>query len=302
MKSSLIRFPGDASKSPAGVMKVTNDVVKSCLENKNELGSRGDITEFAVTEENGIFERGVYKVRTFGQGEIVVKAFRKAKSEAIDYYENIINTHHAWQQDSSLGQYILKVQLKSRKPDFDETYGLLFLELEKARETLAQKLKRKERYTEEERSKDFKELVRAVTYLHGRGEETGRNFHGDLKPDNIFFVEHRNADGRNIECLKIGDIEDCLGTLPYRDAHNISLQAWEKGTLSPTGKDDDLMAIKMIFLELAYDFCLFDFCDELLGQGQEGIRQFDGFIKKDAAGRKEFLENNGRRQKYFENL
>jgi len=302
MKSSLIRSPGNASKSPADVMKVTNDVVKSCLEKKYELGSQGDIIEFAVTEEKGIFERGVYKVRAYGQGEIVVKVFRKAKNEALDYYENIKNTHLAWQQDSSLGQYILKVQLKSKKPDYDETYGLLFLELEKAKETLALKLKRKGQYTEEERIKDYKELVNAVTYLHRRGEEMARNFHGDLKPDNIFFVEHRNADGSITECLKIGDIEDCLGTLPYRDSHSISFQAWEKGTLPPTGKEDDLMAIKMIFLELAYDFCLFDFCDELLGQGQEGIRQFDQFIKKDAAGRKEFLENNGRRQKYFENL
>lgn len=144
MKSSLIRMPGNVAKGLSSGMKVTNDVVKNCLEKKYELGSQGDIIEFAVTEEKGICERGVYKIRTFGQGEIVVKVFRKAKSEAFDYYENIKNTHLAWQQDSSLGQYILKVQLKSKKSDYDEAYGLLFLELEKAKEMLALKLKRKE--------------------------------------------------------------------------------------------------------------------------------------------------------------
>jgi serine/threonine protein kinase len=298
MKCSLIRSAGNPAKRLADSMSITNYFVKSCLVKKYELDSQRDITEFAIKDKNGIFERGVYKVRTFGQGEIVVKVFRKTRSEAIDYYENIKNTHLAWQQDSSLGQYILKVQLKSKRPDYDEAYGLLFMELEKARETLALKLKRKDQYMEEERIKDYKELVSAVTYLHQRGDEIGRNFHGDLKPDNIFFVEHRNADGHNVNCLKIGDIEDCLGTLAYRDSHNISLQAWENGTLPPTWKDDDLMAIKMIFLEMAYDFCLFDFCDEF----GEDTGQWDLFLKKKAHERKMFIEEKKGKQIYLKNI
>lgn len=301
MKSSLVRTPRkDFLRTNTSI--ITNNLVKKLLGNKYQLASQGDITEFAVTEENGIFERGVYKVRAYGQGEIVVKVFRKTKNDALEYYENIKDTHFAWQQDSALGQYILKVQLKSKKPDYDESYGLLFLELEKAKETLALKLRRKDQYIEEERIKDFKELVSAVTYLHRRGEGIGRNFHGDLKPDNVFFVDHLNADGSITECLKIGDIEDCLGTIPYRDSRNVSLQAWEKGTLPPTGKEDDLMAIKMIFLELAYDFCLFDFCDELLGKGQESVGQFEQFLKKDALERKEIISLSGKRPRYMKNF
>lgn len=295
-KSSLIRVPDGGGDKGYEDLRITNTLVKKHLAAKYELSSDADITIFSLREENSSFQRGIYKIRTFGQGEIVVKILRKDRDSAAKYYEDIKNTHLAWQQDSALGQYILKARLKSKKPDYNDQLGLLFMEFEKARGTLAQKISKGDKYTEEERTRDYTELVKAVTFLHRRGEETGRNFHGDLKPDNIFFVDHQNADGLYVECLKIGDIEETLGTLPYRDSSNISRQAWEKNKLPLPGKDDDSMALKMVFLEMAYDFCLFDFCAELLNQG---IQHLNSFLSRNAAERKELIEKNGKRQKYF---
>ena len=295
-KSSLIRSFDDKKGIDNSMMVVTNRLVKKHLVDKYELSSPADVTEFSVLEENGIFERGVYQIRTFGLGDLVVKVLRKTKQRAWEYHEEMKNTHLSWQQDSVLGRYILKVRLKSTKPDYDESTGLLFVEFEKARETLAQKIRKKSQYTEEERVRDFQYLVKAVTYLHRRGDEMGRNFHGDLKPDNIFIVEYQNADGQTVDCLKIGDIEESLGTIPYRDFNLTPFPGWEDGVLSPTGKKDDLMALKMIFLEMAYDFCLIDFCTQLLAQSISGLKKF---LDKDALERKEIIEKNGNKKKYF---
>jgi hypothetical protein len=297
-KSSLIRSFDDKKELDSRRV-MTNRLVKKHLVDKYELSSLGDVTEFSVSEENGIFERGVYQIRPFGLGDIVVKVLRKTKQRAWEYHEEIKNTHLSWQQDSVLSQYILKVRLKSRKPDYDESSGLLFVEFEKARETLAQKIRKRDQYTEEERVRDFQDLVKAVTYLHRRGDEMGRNFHGDLKPDNIFIVEYQNVDGQLVDCLKIGDIEESLGTLPYRDFSITPYQGWEDGDLSPTGKKDDVMALKMIFLEIAYDFTLFDFCKNLLKQGTPGLEKF---LEKNASARTYLIEQELGEQKYLRNI
>lgn len=296
MKSSLIRSFEIKEENFQQSTRLTNPQVREQLIDKYELSSTADITEFLVVEEEGIFKRGVYKLRTFGRGEIVVKVLRKTKAGAEKYYEELKTTQLAWQQDSLLGPRILKVKFRSKKPDYNEKTGLLFIEFEVAKETLAQRINRRDHYTEEQRVKDFRDLVETVTYLHRRGDEVGRNFHGDLKPDNIFVVEHLNADGQTVDCLKIGDIEESLGTLPYRFLSTISLQGLQKGNIPPPEKKDDLMALKMIFLELAYDFRLFDLCAELLKKGSKELEQF---IKKDAQERKEFIEKNGKKQKYF---
>ena len=86
-KKSLIRwFDDNEDFDRPGV---TNQTVKKHLLEKYQLNSLADVTELSVREEEGIFERGIYKIRTFGQGEIVIKVLRKAKQGAREYHEEI---------------------------------------------------------------------------------------------------------------------------------------------------------------------------------------------------------------------
>jgi hypothetical protein len=297
-KRSVLRNLSGRGKTSRNI-RVSSHQVKQYLADKYELSSEADIVEFAVSEENGDFERGVYKIRAFGKGEVVAKVIHKQEKPANEYFNEIQNTHLAWQNDSSLGPYILKVKIRSRKPDFQCSSELLYLEFEVASETLTQRLKKRNRYRESERHENLTTLLKALTHLHQRGDEVGRNFHGDIKPDNLFIVQHRNADGNYVDSLKIGDIEENLGTLPYRDFTTTSCRGWENGDLPPTEKKDDLMAVKMILLEMAYDFNLFEFCSHLMKKGKNHLQDF---LESDAQQRKNIIEKNIGNQKYLKSL
>jgi len=78
-----------------------------------------------------------------------------------------------------------------------------------------------------------------------------RNFHGDLKPENIFFIEKLSDNGEKRLALKVGDMEPVLGTMTY-----VPRSQLEPSQVLPNdpecGKRRDAFALKMVALELKY--------------------------------------------------